>query len=33
MGEDSAESLGEISEVKQESATALADLVQKAGVE
>ena len=33
MGEDSADFLGEISEVKQESATALDDLVQRAGVE
>ena len=33
MGEDSADFLGEISEVKQEIATALDDLVQRAGVE
>ena len=38
MGEDSAESLGEImssafSEMKQESVTALVDLVQRTGVE
>ena len=38
MGEDSAETIGEImssafSEVKQESVTALVDLVQRTGVE